>query len=66
MLRRRTKFADLSVSVFVCRSSAEYDKAPDDPISEAACIRQDFACGVEADKVRKCFFFFFLERLMCC
>lgn len=53
MLRRRTKFADPSTSAVLYRSSAEEVKPLEDSVSEAVCVRQDHACGVEAYKVRK-------------
>ncbi len=51
--RRRTEFADLSVSALLYRSSMEDVKPLEDSVSEAICIRQDLACGAEAYKVRK-------------
>lgn len=53
VLRRRTKFADPSISAGLYRSSVGDVKPLEDSVSKAICIRQDFACGVEAYKVRK-------------
>lgn len=52
MSRRRTKFADPSISAVLYRSSEEDVKPLEDSVSEAVCIRQDLACGVEGYKVK--------------
>lgn len=53
MPRQGREFADLSISAVLYRSSVEYVKPPEDSVSEAICIRRDFACGVKVHKVRK-------------
>lgn len=53
MLRQRTKFADLRISVVLYPVCCVFVKPLEDSVSEAVCIRQDLACGLEAYEVRK-------------